>query len=164
MGTGEQEQAEFCELEYARLAGSLRLYTGDADLAAELAQEALARACLHWTRVRAMAAPGAWVHRVAVNLANSSFRRRGAERRALERTGGHVTADAADPSEAFTVRTAVLALPERQRLAIVLRYFADYPVDEVARIMHVRPGTVKSLTAQGIASLRAALMQEDRVP
>jgi DNA-directed RNA polymerase specialized sigma24 family protein len=66
---------EFCEAEWPRLVGSLSLYTGDADLAEELAQEAVARVCRHWRRVRTMDAPAAWLHRVARNLAHSHFRR-----------------------------------------------------------------------------------------
>lgn len=70
--------AAFCRLEHPRLVGTLGLYTGDADLAEELAQDALLRACRDWDRVRTFAAPGAWVHRVAINLANSAFRSRAA--------------------------------------------------------------------------------------
>jgi RNA polymerase sigma-70 factor, ECF subfamily len=69
-------RAEFCQTEYGRLVGTLTLYTSDPDLAAELAQEALARACRHWRRVRDMDEPGAWLYRVALNLANSTFARR----------------------------------------------------------------------------------------
>ena len=56
---------EFCEAEWPRLVGALSLYTGDADLAEELAQEAVVRACRHWRKVRSMEAPAAWLHRVA---------------------------------------------------------------------------------------------------
>jgi RNA polymerase sigma factor (sigma-70 family) len=59
------------------------------------------------------------------------------------------------------VRDAVAALPERMRTALVLRYFADLPVDAVAEIMDCAPGTVKSLTSQAIDKLRAALVIGD---
>lgn len=73
--------------QYRPLVGALGLYTGDAALAEELAQEALARALLHWDRVGKARSPGAYVHRVAMNLANSHFRRRRAAGRALARHG-----------------------------------------------------------------------------
>ena len=79
---------DFCTAEYPRLLGTLTLYCNDRGVAEELAQEALARACVSWPKVRGMDAPGAWIHRVAMNLANSHFRRRGAERRAQQENAG----------------------------------------------------------------------------
>ena len=75
----------FCRAEWSRLVGTLALLTGDADLAEELAQETIVRVCRDWRKVSSMDAPGAWAHRVAVNLAHSHFRRRSAARRALAR-------------------------------------------------------------------------------
>ena len=69
------ELGAFCRAEWSRLVGALSLYTGDADLAEELAQEAVARVCRHWRKVRKMDAPAAWLHRVARNLAHSHYRR-----------------------------------------------------------------------------------------
>lgn len=48
-------------------------------------------------------------------------------------------------------------LPERQRAAIVLRYFVDLPVSEVADVMGIKEGTVKALTHQAVGNLRRAL-------
>ena len=147
----------FCRREHPRLAGTLTLYTGDADLAAELAQEALARVCVHWERVSLMAAPGAWAHRVAINLANSAFSRRAAGRRARERHEAQRDDRArTDAAELLAVRDAVRGLPQRQRTALILRYFADLSVADTATAMGCAPGTVKALTSQGIAGLRRA--------
>jgi RNA polymerase sigma factor (sigma-70 family) len=137
--------------------GALTLYTGDPDLALELAQEALARACRDWPRVSVMAWPGAWVHRVAINLANSSFARRRVEQRARSRVTSAGRESDLDMAEAIAVRTGVASLPRRQRTALVLRYFVDLPVVEVAELMGCREGTVKALTSQGIAGLRRTL-------
>ena len=147
----------FCRAEHARLVGTLTLYTGDPAVVHDLAQEALARACAKWAAVRRMDAPGAWVHRVAINLANSSFRRRRAERAAVTRLGGRREAvDAAEPSDVLAVRRAVAALPPRMRTALVLRYYSDLSVDQAAEAMGCRPGTVKSLTSQALTALRAS--------
>ena len=149
------ERAEFCRAEHPRLVGAMCLYTGDVALAEELAQEALARACRQWSEVTAMASPGAWVHRVAINLANSHFRRTLLERRARQHLAGSaVEGRASDLTTAIAVRTAVAALPRRQRTAIVLRYFVDLPVADVAHAMGCREGTVRALTSQAIAALR----------
>ena len=74
----------FCRAEYPRLVGMLDLYCGDLGVAEELAQEALTRVYRHWKKVSALDKPEAWVRRVAINLANSHFRRRKAERKARE--------------------------------------------------------------------------------
>src|SRR5438067_1463084 len=100
----------FCEAEWSRLVGALSLYTGDADLAQELAQEAIAKVCQHWTRVRQMDAPVAWLHRVARNLAHSHFRRGVARTRAeRRRAADRVRVD--EEADVIAIRAAVAALP-----------------------------------------------------
>ena len=150
----------FCELEWPRLVGALSLYTGDRYLAEELAQDAIARACQHWRRVRTLDAPGAWLHRVAVNLAHSHFRRSRAADRARIRHGvaddrGHETEDA------VAVRLAVAALPSEERSAIVLRFYLGYSVRETAAILRCPEGTVKTRTRRGIGRLRASGFVDD---
>jgi RNA polymerase sigma factor (sigma-70 family) len=61
---------------------------------------------------------------------------------------------AASATDAMAVREAVAALPDRQRAAVVLRYLADLPVAAVAEALDCAPGTVRSLTSQGIERLR----------
>jgi RNA polymerase sigma-70 factor (sigma-E family) len=148
----------FCHRVRPRLVGMLSLLCGDGDTAEELAQETLARVWLRWSRVRELDEPlaTAWTYRVGVNLANSWLRRRIAERRARARLDARAT-DAhldPDPADAVTIRRAVAALPRRQRTALVLRYYADLPVAEVAALMGCAPGTVKSLTSKALTALR----------
>jgi RNA polymerase sigma factor (sigma-70 family) len=154
VATAEQsttvDLAAFYESEFPRLSGALTLYCGDRELAAELAQEAMARLCRHWDRVQHLDSPAGWVHRVGMNLANSAFRR--ARRRPP--TTSPEAAAGPDAASAFAVRAAVAELPRRQRTAVILRYFVDLPVAEVARLMRCSPGTVKALTSQAIANLR----------
>lgn len=153
--TSRAELAAFCAEEHRRLVGSLTLHCGDPHVAAELAQEALARVCADWKRVRTMAAPGAWLHRVAMNLASSHYRRRKAERSAVARFGGRQVEDGVpDAAGTVAVRRAVAALPLRQRTALVLRYYSDLSVQETAEAMGCAPGTVKALTSQAIGALR----------
>ena len=154
--TEPEPVAAFCERLHPRLVGALRLHCGDDQAAQELAQEALARAWERWRSVQAMASPEAWVFRVALNLSTSRGRRLAAERRAHERLDVPRPA-AADEADRLAVRAAVAALPDRQRAALVLRYYADLPVAEVAVAMRCAEGTVKSLTAKAVANLRAAI-------
>lgn len=152
----EQDLVAFCRREHGRLVGLLSLYCGDAALAEELAQDALARVCRDWRRVRKMAYPEAWASRVALNFANSYFRRKGAERRARERLAADpVTASDPDTALAVSVRHAVASLPPRQRTALLLHYFCDLPFAQVAELMGSPEPTVKSLARRGIERLRS---------
>lgn len=151
--------AAFCRLEYPRLVGALSLYCGDRDLAEDLAQEALVRACERWGSVRRMAAPGAWVYRVALNLAHSHFRRRVIHRRAV----ASLTTEAADAAgggedtDAVLIRQAVSGLPRRQREVLTVRFFLDLTVEDTARVLDLTPSAVRSLTHRAVARLRATM-------
>lgn len=154
----------FVDEQYPRVVGAMALYTGDRRAAEDLAQEAFVRLCQHWERVEVMAAPGAWVHRVALNLARSRGRRLGAEHRAMTRVGARPApapdGSSADPDHARAAATdiqvALLALPTRERSVVVLRFFADLSVDDTATALGLPAGTVKSTTRRALATLRAS--------
>lgn len=155
---GDTALVAFCRREHPRLVGTIGYLVGDAELAQDLAQEALLRAVRQWDQVAALESPGGWVHRVAVNLALSALRKRSTRRRIDDRVASWVRSErpaGADIEATLSVRTAVAALPDRQRIAIVLRYFADLPVTEVAELMGCPPGTVKTLTSRAIAALKS---------
>lgn len=145
----------FCERLRPRLLGVLTLQCGDAGVAEELTQETLAVVWDKWTRVQQMQSPEAWALRVGLNLSKTWIRRKVAERRALRRADRapiHVLLP-----DRVDVRDGVARLPQRQRAAIVLRFYADLTVTETAQVMGCAPGTVKALTHQGIAALRREL-------
>jgi RNA polymerase sigma-70 factor (ECF subfamily) len=151
----------FCEAEWRRLVGALSLYTGDADLAEELAQEAVARVCRHWRRVRTMDAPAAWLHRVARNLAHSHFRRARAGARAHQRARVDLAHAAGD--DAVALRVVVASLPPRERDAIVARFYLGMSVRETADALNCPEGTVKTLTHRAIARLRDAGFVDEEI-
>lgn len=142
--------------EYDRLVGALGLYVGDRYVAEELAQEALLRACRRWERVSTLDSPGGWTWRVAVNLANSYFRRRQAESRARERLSQErdTVSEGPQPTDSDVVARAVAWLPRRQRTALILRYYLDLSVAETARRMGTSDDAVRSLTKRATADLR----------
>jgi RNA polymerase sigma factor (sigma-70 family) len=146
---------DFCRVVWPRLASSLGLYCHDISVGEELAQEALARAWARWDRVSRLESPAGWVYRVGLNLAKSRFRRVRAEQRAYARVTPPAAAEVLGAADAVAVRDAVAALPERQPIAIILRYFADLPATTVAEVMDCAPATVRSLTSQAIERLRA---------
>lgn len=135
-------------------------------VAEELAQEALARAHLHWPALAASPQPQAWVFRVAMNLGASLRRRRAAERRALEQAGRdtHPAPGQPDHDDVLAVREAVMALPRRARSVLLLRYFADLSIAQTAAVLRCTPGTVKSDTHDAVAALRrrGLLADEER--
>jgi len=147
----------FCRREHHRVVGMLGLYCGDGDLAEELAQEAMARLWRHWSTFPTDLDAARWLTRVALNLAKSSFRSRASRGRILERYGHSLLQRESRPIDgagAIAVRAAVARLPERQRKVVILRYFCDLPVAEVADVLGCPEGTVKSLTSQAVAGLR----------
>lgn len=150
------ELTRFIRDEHPRIVRMLSLYCGDRELAADLAQEALARACRDWSKVSSLESPGAWVRRVAINLANSAARRRKVHSKAqdLLTREERQPPDGPDVASAVAVRAALAALPPRARMAIVLRYFADLSVADSAAAMGCAEGTVKALTFEGINLLR----------
>ena len=159
----ERDFDAFCVREVPRLVGALSVYTGDRFIAHELAQEALVRAFERWEQVSSMAAPGAWVHRVAMNLANSHFRRLRVERRAIDRRrqrardGDHPVDEQGQATDAVLVREAVSHLPRRQREIITLRFFYDLSSAQAADLLDISEGYARVLTHRAIQSLRERL-------
>ena len=150
--------AQFCRREHPRLVGALTLYCNDRATAEDLAQEALARACLHWSRVQGMDAPGAWVHRVAMNLASSALRRKAAELRAHRRAGaGAEPVTDHDVASAVAVGNALAGLRAKQRRVLVLRYYLGFSVEETAGILGLPANTVKTHTRRALEHMRARL-------
>ena len=144
---------KFCRDEYAAVVRGVYLITGDPEEAADVAQEAFARAYERWGSVSRLDLPGAWVQRVATNLAISWWR----HQRVRARFQG--SADSGKPldprPEDPDLMAALRALSPAQRAAVVLRYFADQSVEDTARALGKRPGTIRALTSQGLARLRS---------
>jgi hypothetical protein len=96
--------------EHPRLIAALFVVSGDADVAQEATDEAFARALARWPRVGAMASPGAWTYRVALNVLRRTFRRRRIETQLLRR---QATIAQLDRPVLPEVWQAVAQLPER---------------------------------------------------
>ncbi len=150
---------DFCADLWGPLVGTLTLKVGDRGTAEELAQEALARAWERWPEVSAMEAPDRWVFRVALNLAGSWIRRRGAERRARQRLIQRSSVGGADgnDAESLDLRDAIRALPNREREVIILRYYGELSVRDVAELLNISEGSVKSAAFDARARLRGTL-------
>jgi RNA polymerase sigma-70 factor (sigma-E family) len=154
----------FPEFVAARSPALLRvawMLTGDAHLAEDLLQTALALTWPHWSRIRAGGAD-AYVRKVMVRTQGSWWRRQWRNEQPTAALPDRP--DQMSPSAAFaaaddqTILTIALrALPLRQRQAVVLRYYEDLPERTVADLMRCSTGAVKSQASQGLTKLRAAL-------
>ena len=128
---------------------------GDRGDAEDVAQDALARAVLHWDRLAER--PEGWVVRVAANLAIDRYRRM---RRPLPRPMALPSGADGLLAERLDLAHALRRLPRRQREVTVLRYLADWSEQDVARELGCSVGTVKSTGSRALAALRRVL--EDR--
>jgi RNA polymerase sigma-70 factor (sigma-E family) len=161
-GRARTEFERFAAVHADALLRSAYLMAGDRGEAEDLVQECLLRLARKWPRVHSMEHPGAYARRVLFNLILDGGRRRARRRTEL------LSAQATDGDGRVEETTAALetrvelvqalgALPARQRAVLVLRYFADLPASEVARILDCSPGTIKSSTSRGLQRLREAL-------
>ncbi|MFL5799353.1 MAG: SigE family RNA polymerase sigma factor [Actinomycetota bacterium] len=133
------------------------LVTGDLALAEDLVQEAFVRL---YGRFRDLRNPDAfefYLRRTVVNLARSQFRHRRVERAYLagpEPDRPTAEAAGADLGTRDELWTALQALSDRQRIAIVLRFYEDLSEARTAEVMGCPVGTVKSLVSRGLDRLR----------
>jgi RNA polymerase sigma-70 factor (sigma-E family) len=159
VGPEDRQFPEFFVSQYGRLRRLGFLLTGDWDEADELAQETLVRIYWRWSLVRRQEHPEAYARKVLVNRHRSLLRRLRLE----ARHAGRDRAEAPDPGpreELLVVREAIRRLPARQRTVLVLRYHQDLPEQEVARLLGIPLGTVKSLGNRAMARLRHDLERQ----
>lgn len=129
--------------------------TGDWGLAEDLLQTALAKAYPRWSRVR-RDDPEAYVRRIMINTWSSWWRRRWRGELPADRLPEVAEPDSLTGVEhRQALRSALGALPPRQRAVVVLRYHQDMSEAQVADLLGISVGTVKSQAAKALASLRA---------
>lgn len=132
---------------HAFVAGAYAV-VGEPEAARDVVQEAFARALRERRRFRGEGSLESWLWRIVVNVARDIARRsRFAELSADELA--EIAALGAEPVDMGDLRVELRALPDRQRLAVFLHYYADLPYEEVAQLLDIAPGTVA-------ASLNAA--------
>lgn len=135
------------------------LLTGDAALAQDLVQEAFIRLGGRFLHLRRPDAFEAYLRRTVVNLVRMHFRRRRVERAWLQREAALPREPSSHPDlgERAELREALLRLPERQRTAVVLRFYLDLSERQTAAVLGCRPGTAASLVSRALARLRSDL-------
>ncbi len=149
---------------YTARAGHLRntayLLCGDWHLAEDLTQTAFTKLYRAWDRVERHDALDRYARRVLLR-AFLDERRRPWRRESSTVPGDPaldaVARDDSRSDERMLLRTALMRLPERRRAVLVLRFWADLSVEQVADTLGCSAGTVKSQTSHGLANLRAVL-------
>lgn len=155
---GASRDSDFSEYFAARVQRFRRVafaFCGDWHEAEDLVQALFVQLYRRWRRVRPDTVD-AYARRILLNLFLAGRRRSGRE---------YVTAvvpetespPGRDTPLRLDVERALSGLTPRQRAMVVLRFLEDLPVAEVASLLGIAEGTVKSQTARGVAALRAAL-------
>ena len=151
-----EEFTEFAAAEMARLRRTAYLLCGDWHAAEDLTQIALTKTLLAWRRISKQANAHAYAHRTLVNTYLGQRR--------TKKSGEIPVRDLPEllgqpgTTELRVVLLAALAtLPPQARAVVVLRYWEDLSVDQVAEILRCSAGTVKSQSARSLKKLRESL-------
>ena len=141
----------------AFLAGAYAV-VGETEAARDVVQEAFARALRERGRFRSDGPLEAWLWRIVINVARDETRRS----RLAELSADELVALASVGSDALSahdLRDELRSLPERQRLAVFLHYYANLPYEEVAQLLEVTPGTVGASLNAARRTLRSRIKE-----
>jgi RNA polymerase sigma-70 factor (sigma-E family) len=154
---------ELYSQQYRSLVRLAALLVRDTPTAEEVVQDAFIAMHGGWQRLRDTEKALAYLRQAVVNRSRSVLRHRTVVDKNMQKAPPDMPS-AEHGAFILLERDAVVAalrdLPDRQREAIVLRYYADLSEAEIATAMGISRGAVKSHTARGMAALRAALEQQ----
>jgi len=158
----DQRVGDLFDRHYAGLCRLAYLIVGDQLQAEEVVMDAFMRTFASWGRIRDLDRSEAYLRRAVVNLSRTRARRRYTE----ERSNAAVTRQpvkpaGGEPERELVVWEAVRTLPDRQRAAVVLRYYEDLPEADIADVLGCTVGTVKSQLSKARAALARALDEEE---
>jgi RNA polymerase sigma-70 factor (sigma-E family) len=154
---------ELYSLHYKALVRLATLLVRDTPTAEEVVQDAFVAMHDAWQRLRSAENALAYLRQAVVNRSRSVLRHRTVVDRNMQKPPPDMPSaehGALIQLERSAVVAALRGLPDRQREAIVLRYYGDLSEAEIAAVMNISRGAVKSHTARGMASLRTALERE----
>ena len=155
IGSVEIEFHEFVMSRGRSLLHSAYLLTGNVADAEDLVQSALAKTYQAWDRIEDRNALDGYVRRAMVNTHISWWRRRKVDEYPTDDIPDQPVADSSVSSDEHdALRRAIERLPQRMRAAVVLRFFEDMTEAEVADVLGISLGTVKSTVSRAVAKLR----------
>jgi RNA polymerase sigma-70 factor (sigma-E family) len=141
------------------------LLTRDAVLAEDIGQEAFIKVAGRLRHLRAPDAFGSYLRRTVVNLCISHHRREKVARVYAERERARFAhrepaTGLPDVETHDELRTALAKLPDRQRAAVVLRFYADLPEEAIAEALGCTIGAARNLVFRGMQTLRSRIEGE----
>jgi RNA polymerase sigma factor (sigma-70 family) len=153
------DYAAFYVAQFRPVVRTVYLILYDREHAEDVTQDAFVQLYLHWPKVSRYDAPHAWVRRIAIRMAVRAAER---ERRrlVLSRLALEPLAQGPAPLDVDLLR-ATAALPAQQRAAIVLYYYEDRPVAEVAALLDCSVAAAKVLLHRARRALAARLDDEE---
>ena len=141
----EDRFTEFVRAHSASLFRTAFMMTGDYQRAEDVLQAALVSVYQRWPKVDEMEWPVGYARKVVVRQASSWWRRRSSHELPVQHSDEPVWDGMVDEiAEHQRVWQAVMSLPRRQRAVMVLRYYEDQTVAQIAETLGVSTGTVKS--------------------
>jgi len=161
---GDSAAAAVGTLYQASALGLIRLaylMLGDRPSAEDVVQEAFIGLYRRWDRLADTGNAAYYLRASVLNGCRSVLRHRAVRRRGVAYQLPEASAEAVALSgeEREEVTRAVTRLPHRQREALVLRFYLDLPDEEIARVMGILPGTVRSTIHRAMGALGAALKE-----
>jgi RNA polymerase sigma-70 factor (sigma-E family) len=158
----EREFVEFATATAARLFRGAYALCGDRQTAEDAVQAALTSACVSWRRVQRADSPEAYVRRMVINQLLGWRRRKSWRLESLRDSVPDAGRESHEDKVADTdlMWRALAGLPAQQRAVMVLRYYEDLSEAEIAEVLGIRPGTVKSQASAAMAHLRRDLDTE----
>lgn len=151
-----REFAEYAAARWPRLVRAAVLLGCTPHEAEDVVQAALVRCLVHWSRVRTADDRDAYVHRVLVNTWTDTHRRRSRSELPTDRfPEGAVPDGTRAVDERDALDRSLARLTAAQREAVVLRYYLHLTERQMARVLEVSPGTVKSRLSRALAALAA---------
>jgi RNA polymerase sigma-70 factor (sigma-E family) len=154
-----EEFVEFAAIASPRLRRTAFLLCGDWHTAEDLAQTTLAKLFVSWRRISQLDAVQAYATRTLVNSYLAGQRRKRAAELLLSRLPERAT-QPQEPELKLVVLDALATLPAKARAVVVLRYWEDLSVEQVADLLGCSTGNVKSQSARSLDKLRAVLGAE----
>ncbi len=136
--------------------------TGNHEDASDAAQETFLNAFRSLARFRGAASLSTWLHRIAVNAALDLIRRRPPQPtvplESVTVSGGTEPEDAASRSDVQRrINQAIASLPAEQRVVVVLRDLQGLPYEDIASVLQIPPGTLRSRLSRSREALRRLL-------
>jgi RNA polymerase sigma-70 factor (sigma-E family) len=150
------EFAEFAEGAAPRLRRTAFLLCGDWHTAEDLVQSALAKVFVAWRRIQRQDAAHAYATRTLMNCYLADRRLKRPVEILTDQLPESALAESA-PETRMVVLAALATLPPKARAVVVLRYWVDLSIEDVASLLGCSPGNVRSQSARALAKLRVEL-------